>query len=76
MMNVGTRLTIGASVGLLGNVTENGSPSFRMMSLPRHNPFFIGNGPYSGAGTARIKGLFERGGSRRVEGNANQIDCK
>ncbi|KAL5796843.1 hypothetical protein ACOSQ2_001663 [Xanthoceras sorbifolium] len=72
MMNVGGR----AGVGLQGNVTENGSPSFRMMSLPRPVPMFLGNGSFPGQGTSGSEGFTERGRTRRVEGSGSQIDSK
>ncbi|XVF14496.1 hypothetical protein REPUB_Repub09cG0065200 [Reevesia pubescens] len=76
LMNIGARGIMGAGVGLPGNVTENGSPSFRMMSMPRHSPIFLGNGSYPGQGTAGNAGLSDRSLSRRVESNGNQIDNK
>ncbi|XP_039028881.1 protein MEI2-like 2 isoform X2 [Hibiscus syriacus] len=75
-MNIGTRGTINAGVGHLGNVTENGSPNFRMMSMPRHGPIFFGNGSYPGQGMAGNEGLADRSRSRLVENNGNQIDNK
>ena len=76
LMNIGARGTMGAGVGLPGNVTENGSPSFRMMSMPRHVPIFLGNGSYPGLGTASNEGLADHSRIRRVENNGNQIDNK
>ncbi|KAF8408970.1 hypothetical protein HHK36_005040 [Tetracentron sinense] len=75
MMNVGARAAMNAGVALPGNISENGSPSFRMMSSPRLGPMFVGNGPYLGLGATSIEGLVERGRIRRVE-NGNQIDSK
>lgn len=72
MMNVGSR----AGVGLHGNVTENGSPNLRMMSLPRPSPMFLGNSFFPGQGTSGGEGLTERGRPRRVEGSVSQIDSK
>ncbi|KAI9178470.1 hypothetical protein LWI28_026871 [Acer negundo] len=72
MMNVGGR----AGVGLLGNVTENGSPSFRMMPLPRPGPIFLGNGSFPGQGTSSSEGLTERSRTKRVESSGSQIDGK
>ncbi|XP_044491854.1 protein MEI2-like 2 isoform X2 [Mangifera indica] len=70
-------MNIGSPVGgLPGNVAENGSPSLRMMSLPRHGPMFLGNGSFAGPATATNEGLMERGRSRRVDGSASQIDSK
>ncbi|KAF5481451.1 hypothetical protein F2P56_002099 [Juglans regia] len=67
-------MNIGARVGLSGKVTENGSPSFRIMSLPRHAPMLLGNGSYPGPGATAYEGLGECGPSRRVENSWNQID--
>lgn len=72
MMNVGGRV----GVGLPLNVTDNGSPSLRMMSLPRHGPLFFGNGSYSGPGTTSNEGFTERGRTRRVESSGSQVDIK
>ena len=76
VMNIGGRAAMSAGVGLSGNVTENGSPSFRMMSLPRHAPLFLGNGSYLGPGATGNEGLGDRGRSRRVENSVNQTDSK
>ncbi|XVF16811.1 hypothetical protein REPUB_Repub10bG0064400 [Reevesia pubescens] len=76
LMNIGARGTMGAGVDLSGNVTENGSPNFRMMSMPRHGPIFLGNGSYPGQVMAGNEGLADRSRSRRVENNGNQIDNK
>ncbi|KAJ6736034.1 PROTEIN MEI2-LIKE 2 [Salix viminalis] len=73
MMNMGGR----AGIGLPGPpLTENGSPSYRMMSLPRHNPMFFGAGSYSGPGTVGNEGFAERVRSRRGENSGSQIDSK
>ncbi|XWS30086.1 hypothetical protein CRYUN_Cryun24cG0088300 [Craigia yunnanensis] len=76
LMNIGAHRTISAGVGLPRNVTENGSPSFGMMSMPRHGPIFLGNGSYLGQGMAGNEGLADRSRSWRVENNGNQIDNK
>ncbi|XP_022750761.1 protein MEI2-like 2 [Durio zibethinus] len=76
LMNIGARGTMGAGVGLPGNVTENGSPSFRMISMPRRGSIFLGNGSCPGQGTVAYEGLTDRSRSRRVENNGNQIDNK
>eukprot|EP00258_Populus_trichocarpa_P002325 XP_002302143.2 protein MEI2-like 2 [Populus trichocarpa] len=76
MMNMGGRAAVGAGIGLPGPLTENGSPSYRVMSLPRHNPMFMGAGSYSGPVTIGNEGFVERVRSRRVENNGSQIDCK
>ncbi|XP_058101188.1 protein MEI2-like 2 isoform X1 [Magnolia sinica] len=77
MMNMGSRASLNAGVALSGNMSENGSPSFRMLSSPRLGPMFLGGGgPFPGPVTPGIDGLIERGRSRRVENNGNQIDSK
>lgn len=48
-----------------GYLMNMGSPNFRMMSLPRPGPFFLGN-----------EGLIERSRSRRVENSGNQMENK
>ncbi|XP_010247555.1 PREDICTED: protein MEI2-like 2 [Nelumbo nucifera] len=75
MLNVGARAAMNSGVPISGNISENGSPNFRMMSSPRLGPMFLGGGPYPGPGTS-IEGLAERGRSRRVENNGNQLDSK
>uniref|UniRef100_A0A6M2EZ78 RRM domain-containing protein n=1 Tax=Populus davidiana TaxID=266767 RepID=A0A6M2EZ78_9ROSI len=76
MINMGGRAAVGAGIGLPGPLTENGSPSYRVMSLPRPNPMFMGAGSYSGPVTIGNEGFLERVRSRRVENNGSQIDCK
>ncbi|KAG6774412.1 hypothetical protein POTOM_021765 [Populus tomentosa] len=77
MMNMGGHAAVGAGIGLPGPpLTENGSPNYRMMSLPRHNPMFFGAGSYSGPGTIGNEGFAERVRSRRVENSGSQIDSK
>lgn len=76
MMNMGGRATLNAGISIPGNMSENGSPSFRMMSMPKHSPVYLGNGSYTGP-AATISELFaDRGRSRRVENNGNQVDSK
>eukprot|EP00262_Sarcandra_glabra_P006435 TRINITY_DN1874_c0_g1_i1.p1 TRINITY_DN1874_c0_g1~~TRINITY_DN1874_c0_g1_i1.p1 ORF type:complete len:879 (-),score=189.07 TRINITY_DN1874_c0_g1_i1:587-3223(-) len=75
MMNMGARVGMNPGVSFSGAMSENGSPSFRMMSSQRLGPVFLGNGLYPGPG-ATFDGLTERGRSRRVENNGNQIDNK
>ncbi|KAJ9685930.1 hypothetical protein PVL29_015017 [Vitis rotundifolia] len=75
-MNVGARAAINTGVALPGNMTENGLPSFRMLSLPRHGPPFLGNGTYPVSGVTSNEVLAERGRTRRVENSGNQIDSK
>ncbi|OVA07512.1 RNA recognition motif domain [Macleaya cordata] len=67
MMNMGA---------LSRNMSDNGSPSMRMMPSPRPSPMFLGVSPYPGLGTSGIEGLIDRGRSRRVENSGNQIDSK
>ncbi|KAG9447523.1 hypothetical protein H6P81_013651 [Aristolochia fimbriata] len=75
IMNMGGRSAINSGVPLSGNISENGSPSFRVMSSQRMSPIFLG-GPYPGSVASSIDGLIDRGRNRRVENTANQIDSK
>ncbi|XP_042494627.1 protein MEI2-like 2 isoform X2 [Macadamia integrifolia] len=74
MMNMVGRVNAGVSMS--GNISDSGSPNFRMMSSPRMAPMFLGSGPYPGPGATGIEGLGDRGRSRRLESNGNQIDSK
>ncbi|KAF4373220.1 protein MEI2-like 2 [Cannabis sativa] len=67
MVNVGGRTALSAGVGLPGNITETGSPNFRLLSLPKPSSVFIGNGSYVGSPSNNGEGLVERSRSRRVE---------
>ncbi|CBI30812.3 unnamed protein product, partial [Vitis vinifera] len=58
------------------NMSESGSANFRMISSPRLSPMFPGNGPFPGLAPSNIEGLADRGRSRWVENNGNQIDSK
>ncbi|XP_015880158.3 protein MEI2-like 2 isoform X1 [Ziziphus jujuba] len=75
MVNLGARSALSAAVGIPGNIAENGSPSYRMMSLPKHAPVFLGNGSYTGPPVTSSEGLVERNRSRRVE-NSGSLDGK
>lgn len=75
MVNIGGRTALTAGVGLPGNITETGSPSFRMLSLPKPGSVFLGNGSYVGSPSTSGEGLVERGRSRRIENNGN-LDSK
>ncbi|KAJ6730693.1 RNA RECOGNITION MOTIF-CONTAINING [Salix viminalis] len=76
MMNMGGCAAVGAGIGIPGPLTENGSPGYRVMSFPRHNPMFMGAGSYSGPVTISNEGFVDRVRSRRVENIGSQIDCK
>ena len=68
MMNVGPRAAMHAAIA--ATMSENNSPSLRMMSSPRLSPVFLGNGPYPGLPESeRVRG-------RRVETNTSQVDTK
>ncbi|KAL5731950.1 Protein MEI2-like 2 [Ranunculus cassubicifolius] len=69
---VGARSPMSNGVSLTGNMPENGSPVFRMMSSPRLSPMFLGGGPYSGLTSGNI----ESGRIRRVDNNMSQMDNK
>ncbi|XP_077252397.1 protein MEI2-like 2 isoform X2 [Tasmannia lanceolata] len=77
LINMGARAAWSPGVGLSGNMSENGSSDFRMMSSLRMGPTFFGGGAqYPGPVTTSIEGMIDRGRSRRVENNGNQIDSK
>lgn len=76
MRSVGARSGMNGGVPLSGNVPENGSSAFRMMSSPRLSPVFIGSGPYSGLTSSSIESFSERGRNRRVDNNMSQIDSR
>ncbi|KAJ9135921.1 hypothetical protein P3X46_033042 [Hevea brasiliensis] len=76
MMNMGNRTPMNAGVTIPRKISENGSSSYRMMSSPRLNHVFLGNGPYPGLAATTMEGFTERGRSRRVENNGNQVDSK
>lgn len=56
-------------VSYAGNFTESGSPSPRMMSVPRNGPMYIG-----GMGSASNDGILDRG--RRRADSGSQTDNK
>ncbi|GMH30238.1 hypothetical protein Nepgr_032081 [Nepenthes gracilis] len=72
MMNLGSRAFM--HNGIAGNMPENGSPSFRMISSPQLSPVFFGNGPYSGLMPNNLE--MDRSRSRRVENSSNQLNSK
>ncbi|KAK1258833.1 Protein MEI2-like 2 [Acorus gramineus] len=76
MINVGGQAPMTSGLPLSGNISENGSPGFGMMSSRILSPMFLGSYPYPGNGSSGIDVLTERGQSRRVENNGNQIDIK
>ncbi|XP_062096536.1 protein MEI2-like 5 isoform X2 [Humulus lupulus] len=76
LANMGPRAAINAGMTLPGNMSENSSSNFKMMSSPRLSPMFLSNGLYPGQPSATIDGFAERGRSRRVENNGNLVDSK
>ncbi|XP_031380735.1 protein MEI2-like 2 isoform X2 [Punica granatum] len=64
------------NMGIPGSITDNGSPNFRMMPMPRHSPMILGNGSFPGPGAIGIEGLGERGRNRRVDTGGAQLDSK
>ncbi|GAB4827272.1 Protein MEI2-like 2 [Ancistrocladus abbreviatus] len=72
MMNMGSRSSV--HTGIAGNISENGSHSFRMMSSQRLSPVFLGNGLYPGLTPNSLE--TEHARSRRVENGSNQMDSK
>uniref|UniRef100_A0A5B7AI36 RRM domain-containing protein n=1 Tax=Davidia involucrata TaxID=16924 RepID=A0A5B7AI36_DAVIN len=76
MVNMGAHAAVSSGGAVSGNMSENGSPGFRMMSSPRLSPMFLNNGHYPGLAPTSMEGLTERGQGRRFENNGNQIDSK
>ncbi|KAJ8762032.1 hypothetical protein K2173_006634 [Erythroxylum novogranatense] len=76
LMNMGNRAPMNTGVTIPKNMSENGSSSYRMMSSPRLSPVLLGNIPYAGLTSSSIEGFTERGRSRRVENNVNQVENK
>nr|XP_043623745.1 protein MEI2-like 2 [Erigeron canadensis] len=64
------------NVPIPGNIMENSSPNFSNMSSPRMSPMFLGNGHYPGLGSINLENMMERGRTRRLDQNANQMDNK
>ncbi|PSS02962.1 Protein MEI2-like [Actinidia chinensis var. chinensis] len=78
LVNVGARAAVNTAATaavVTRSMLENGSPGFRMIPSPRLSPVFLGNGHYMGLAPNSMEG-FERGWSRRVENNGNQIETK
>lgn len=75
-INRGTHTATNVGFSIPGSVPESSSSSFKMMSSPKLSPVFLGNGPYMGLPPTSIDGFTERGRSRRVENNGNQIDSR
>lgn len=77
MVNYGARTTSNAGVAIPGNMSDNGSLGFGMMSSQRLSPLFLGNGHFSGHAASGFEGLTERSRTRRVDNNSgNQMDNK
>ncbi|KAK4776286.1 hypothetical protein SAY86_004974 [Trapa natans] len=64
------------NMSMPGSITESGSPNFRIMPSPRHNPLILSNGSFPGPGAISIEGLGERGRNRRVETGGTQLESK
>ncbi|KAL8506276.1 hypothetical protein ACS0TY_017228 [Phlomoides rotata] len=72
-MNVGipgAAMNIG--VAFAGNFADSGSPSSRMISMPRNSPLYYGNGSF---GATSSDGMIDRGRSRRSD-SGSQMDNK
>ncbi|XP_059289545.1 protein MEI2-like 5 [Lycium ferocissimum] len=78
MVNYGARTTLNSGVAVPGNMSDNGSPGFGMMSSQRLSPLFLGNGHFPGHAASSFEGLTERSRTRRVDNNNNgsQMDNK
>ncbi|CAA7042846.1 unnamed protein product [Microthlaspi erraticum] len=70
----------GASSNVNGprNMRETGSPSFKMLSTPRHSQLCMGTGSYQWpvAKMASNDGPLEDGRSQQFDNNVNQVDSK
>ncbi|ONK66719.1 uncharacterized protein A4U43_C06F11250 [Asparagus officinalis] len=76
MMNY-VRRPINPAASLSGNISETGSPNFRMLPSQRMGPGFYGSVPYPGYGTIGFEGLLtEQSRSRRVDNGGSQLDSK
>ncbi|KAF3791548.1 MEI2-like 2 protein [Nymphaea thermarum] len=76
LMNIGGRTAINSGISLSNNMMpENGSPNFRVLPSQRLGHMILGNSPFAGPFTS-IDGIADRGRSRRVENNVNQLDNK
>ncbi|KAI9121261.1 hypothetical protein K1719_008294 [Acacia pycnantha] len=74
MVNMGG--SVNAGITIPRNVSENVQSNFRMRTSPRLSPVFLSNGPYPGLPPTILDGLTDRGRSRRLENNGNQVDSK
>lgn len=67
MMAMGPRAAM--PPGIAGNISDQSSPSFRMMSSPRFSPVFLRNGHYPGL-------ALNGGGNQAVENTAYETESK
>ncbi|CAN1123116.1 Protein MEI2-like 2 [Linum perenne] len=74
VMNMFARNAVGTGIGHPGAMTENGSSSLRMMSMPRNGQMIIGNSSYSGMAMFGNEAFGEYGRTRRLDNGLNQID--
>lgn len=76
MINMGGHSVPNAGIGIPNNtITENGSPSFGMISHQHMGQMFLRSG-LSGPMNTSGDGINDRGRNRRLENNASQIDNK
>ncbi|KAM0944385.1 putative RNA recognition motif domain, mei2-like RNA recognition, RNA-binding domain superfamily [Dioscorea sansibarensis] len=73
-MNIGVPASVNPGPGLKGNISENCSPTYKMMSSQRYGHPFFGNAPYLGSNMAER--FIEHGRSRRADINSSQLDMK
>lgn len=69
-------VNVNAAITIPRNVSENRSLSFQMMSSSVLNPMLSGSVPYLGLLPNSLDGLNERGRSKWIENNGNQIDSR
>ncbi|CAA3029461.1 MEI2-like 5 [Olea europaea subsp. europaea] len=73
MVNMDARGAMNSG-SVYGNRLDTGSSSFGMMSSPRLSPMFLDNGHFPGLTAMDLEGPAERGRSRLVVNNGNQMD--
>lgn len=68
--------SVNSTINIPRNMSENRPSSFQMMSSSVLNPMLSGSIPYLGLLPNSLDGLNERGRSRWIENNGNQIESR
>ncbi|KAL9691008.1 hypothetical protein QQ045_011425 [Rhodiola kirilowii] len=76
LLNMGAHGALNSSLPYSGYLTKSGSPSLRMVALPKVNHMFLNDISYPGLTSNGMDNLLERGRNRRGESNGNHIDSK